>query len=256
LRTRYFETNLASVTDEEHKAFEQAWEKFPRPRTWLLPSLPPGLPGTVLFRRIIPPELLEFYKKIQPLVERVDEDYAVKIDNLRDIDDAVAGKVRRWRNAVLAVMPSTNYARMASLFAETGDDNLIRFMGRVRTYWQSYVRYLNEKNAYGLKFLYPYPEEFTPQEKSLIERINKDYFSGKRQIGVYRGKYLEEALAVNPEIHYLDLSDLPAFSFHAQSITEKAGAALPNILILIFYNLVSFLLAHFSFNHYDPRKDA
>jgi ABC-type transport system involved in multi-copper enzyme maturation permease subunit len=61
---------------------------------------------------------------------------------------------------------------------------------------------------------------------------------------------------VNPEIRNLDLSDLPAFSFHARSIAEKMGSALSNILILIFYNLAFFLLAHFSFNRYDPRKDA
>ena len=45
LRTRYFETNLTSVIDERDKAFEQAWEKFPRPRTWLLPSPPPAFRG-------------------------------------------------------------------------------------------------------------------------------------------------------------------------------------------------------------------
>jgi ABC-type transport system involved in multi-copper enzyme maturation permease subunit len=253
LRTRTFERNLPSLTDEREKAVEQSLGKIRSLRTWHLPSVGPR--GAMLLRRITPPEYLEFYKKTIPISEKMMEDYAVKIDNLRGIDDAAAAKIRRWRNTVQAVMPSTNLARMDELAAETGEDNFLRFVGQLKTYWQSYVHYLDEKNAFGLRYFYPYSEEFTPEEKNLIERINKDYVEGKELRG-YRGKYLGEALGVNPEIHNLDLSDLPAFVFHARSIPEKTGAMLPNIIVLISYNLVFLLLAHFSFNHYDPRRDA
>jgi ABC-type transport system involved in multi-copper enzyme maturation permease subunit len=253
LRTRTFEANLPNVTDEREKAVEQSLEKIRSPRTWLLPFSSPK--GTILLRRISPSEYLEFYKNLFPIRERIMEDYAVKIDNLRDLDDTAAAKIRRRRNALLTVLPSTNFAGMADLAAETGEDNLLRFMGQLKTYWHRYVSYLDKKKAFGLKYFYPYPEEFTPQEKDLIERINKDYVEGKELRG-YRGKYLEEALGVNPEIHNLDLGDIPAFVFHARSVAEKAGAALPNILVLIFYNLAFLWLAHFSFNRYDPRKDA
>lgn len=253
LETRNFEANLTNITDERERAVEQSLRNIRSPRTWLLPL--PGHRGGMLFPRITPPAYLEFYKKLIPIREKIMEEYAVKIDNLRDIDDAAAAKIRRWRNTIQAVMPSTNLSRITDLTAETGEDNFLRFVAQLKTYWQSYVRYLDEKSAFGLKYFYPYPEEFTSQEQNLIDRINKDYAEGKELRG-YRGKYLEEALGVNPEVRPLDLSDLPAFVFHGRSIPDKTEAALPNILILISYNLVFLLLAHFSFNRYDPRRDA
>jgi len=253
LRTRNFEANLPSVTDAREKAIEQSLDKIRSPRTWLLPF--PSRRGTMLLKRISPPEFLDYFKKTVRIQEKLMEDYAVKIESLREIDDAAAAAVRRWRNIILAMMPSTDFTRMADLTAETGEDNLLLFVSKLKTYWHSYVHYLDEKNAFGLKYFYPYPEEFTPQEKDLIERINKDYVEGKQLAG-YRGKYLEEALGVNPEVQNLDLSGLPAFVFHGSNITDKIGVMLPNILVLISYNLVFLLLAHFSFNRYDPRKDA
>ena len=257
LRTRYFERNLPSLAEEREKAAYQSGEKILAPQTWWLPSLFSG--NGQLLRRITPPEQLEFFKKTEPLREKLMEEYAVKINNLREIDDAAAARIRRWRNAVLAATPPANFLSIADLTAETGEETLLRFVSQLKMYWQSYVRYLDEKSAFGLKYVYPYPEEFTPQEKKLIERINKDYAENRPPGGegsTYSGKYLEEALAVNPEIHYLDLTDLPAFVFPSQSVSEKAGAALPNILIMITYNLVFLLLAHFSFNSYDPRREA
>jgi len=249
LRTRYFEKSLQSLTDERGKAVEQVYIKYRAPRTWLLPSS-----NARLMKRITPPEYLEYYKKIYPINERIMEEYAVKINALREIDDAAAVMIRRWRNAILAVMPSTNFARIADLTAETGEAGFLRFVGRLKTYWQSYVRYLDEKDAFGLRYFYPYPEEFTAQEKNLIERIKEDYVRDNGRI--YRGKYLEEALGINPEIRNLDLSDFPEFNFQPRSVSEKTGAALLNILGLVSYSFIFFLLAHFSFNRYDPRKDA
>jgi ABC-type transport system involved in multi-copper enzyme maturation permease subunit len=148
--------------------------------------------------------------------------------------------------------PTTNFSRSAELISDTGEDNLKRFFGELTFYWHQYVHYLDEKNAFGLRYFYPYTEELTREEKELIENINRDYDGDPWK--PYGGKYAQRAQSHNPEFHNLDLSDLPEFSFKEPAIATKIGMTLPNILILFVYNLLFLTLSHFSFTIYDPRR--
>jgi hypothetical protein len=154
------------------------------------------------------------------------------------------------------LIPPSNFARSAELIADTGEDNLYRFINRLTLYWHQYVQYLKEKDAFGIRYFYPYLEEFSPKEKELIDNINRDYNRGYKSgaFRPYSGKYAQEARSNNPEYHNLDLSDMPQFSFKEIGFTEKVVGTLPGLLIMFLYNLLFLFLSHLSLNTYDPRR--
>jgi hypothetical protein len=109
-----------------------------------------------------------------------------------------------------------------------------------------------------LKYFFPGPEDLTPYEKELIKKINEDssvkIAIAQRRLFLYTGKYSQEALNYRPNIPYIDLDDMPVFSFQSLGFADKLKASSINIFVLVFYNLLFFILAHFSFNCYDPRR--
>lgn len=253
-RAEYFGKNHPAVTAERDTKIEEALRNLREPRTWRLAS---GFArhGRRLMKRLTPPELLDYRKNVNRIEQKIVEEYAQKVDDLRKIDDAAVEKLKKLENVIYASVPPANFMQLADTVADTGEDNLTRFLSQIAIYWHEYVRYLEEKKAFGLRYFYPYPEQFTRQEKEMMDKIAKDYVEGKDVVG-YRGKYFKEAYNYNPEIKNLDLSDLPAFIFRGRTFKEKIRQALPQIIILIIYNLLFLIIAHFSFNHYDPRRDA
>jgi len=204
-------------------------------------------------KRLTPLELLKYRESVNQIEQKCIEDYAQRINELRKIDDASVAQIRRRENIIYACLPPTNILRISDIAANTGGDALTGFFARIEDYWHTYVRYLEEKDAFGLKYFYPYPEQFTAQEISLMEKIARDYVERKNEVG-YRGKYYSEANSYNPEIRYLDLSDMPGFMIGEETVQEKIRNIVPYILILVLYNLCFLILAHFSFNRYDPRR--
>lgn len=253
-KAKYFEKNYPAVTAERDKKIEEALKKIREPRTWRLASRL-ALQGRQMMKRLTPPEVFDYYKTVNQIEQKIVEEYAQKIDDLRKNDDAAVVSLRKLENVIYASIPSTNIVGLADILADTGEDSLARFMSQIEIYWREYVRYLSDKKAFGLRYFYPYPEQFTAQEKELMDKIAKDYVEN-RSVGTYQGRYFREAYNYNPEIKNLDLSDLPIFTIPGRTSQEKIRQAIPQILILVIYNLLFLTLAHFSFNHYDPRRDA
>jgi ABC-type transport system involved in multi-copper enzyme maturation permease subunit len=48
---------------------------------------------------------------------------------------------------------------------------------------------------------------------------------------------------------------MPVIKFVEPGLKEKTQGISRNVLVMFFYNLAFFLLAHFSFNRYDPRMN-
>jgi len=51
----------------------------------------------------------------------------------------------------------------------------------------------------------------------------------------------------------LDLTGMPEFRFQEESVGPAFVRALPDLMILLLYSILFFILAFFSFRHYDPR---
>ena len=148
----------------------------------------------------------------------------------------------------------------AGLLADTGEGPLDRYLRQVYTYWHQLMSYLDVKDAFGTRFMYPGSDELTAYEKDLIKKITEDH-SGQVAdqytpwMSRYRGKYFAEAMAYKPALTFLDLTDLPAFTVPKPGFAQRLPSALLNIGILVFYNLLFFTLASFSFAACDPRRN-
>ena len=251
-KANYFDKNFPSITTERDKKIEEALSDIKEPRTWRLASgFAPR--GRQIMKRLTPPELLEYHKSVNRIEQKIIEDYAQKINELRKTDDASVARIRRIDNFVYASFPPTNFLRISDIIANTGGDSITAFFAQIEIYWRSYVRYLEDKDAYGLRYFYPYLSQFTAQEMSLMEKIAGDYIERKNEVG-YRGKYFAEANSYNPEIKYLDLREMPSFPMREETVEEKLRKIVPYVLIMVLYNLCFLVLAHFSFNRYDPRR--
>lgn len=250
LNARNYEKNIQGLLDERTKELNQKTGELRPPNTWSFRETTSE--GGILLNRINPPLLMEFLKKLFPMQEKTIENYALRIDSLRKRDDQITYRIRKWRDLLLLLVPSSNFTRSAELIADTGEDNVKRFFSELTLYWHEYVRYLDEKEAFGLRYFYPYQEEFNKKEKALIANIDKDYVGGPFR--PYDGKYAEEARSYNPGFRELSLNDMPEFAFGEPSIGEKTVQALPGLVIQFFINLLFLFLSHLSLNAYDPRR--
>lgn len=242
-KAKNYENNINELVRERNKKIEEAWNQVPVKRSWAMVA------GGV-FKRINSKETIEFYKGYYPLIEKIIEEHALKIYDLKRKDFQIKEKTRRFRDIFLAFIPPSNFEETSELIAGTGQNNLNLFFQQLTMYWNQYVRYLHEKDAFSLKYFFPGPEELTLEEKEIISRVNEAFKKGP---GWWKSEVGKSAMGYNPQLSYLNLGDLPVFQFRKQNFLERIRTISINALILIFYNFLVLMLAHFSFNRYDPR---
>jgi ABC-type transport system involved in multi-copper enzyme maturation permease subunit len=259
-RAKNVEANLETVTNEKEKKEDEAFRKAPFKKAWgmTLDHYNMQLYGGIILSRINSPEYLENQSLIWSIQIPIDREYAQKVYDLKNKDMSIEEQIRNDTQRLLAFIPSSNFGRIAVLMADTSEDSLSRYLRHVALYWHEYMRYLDEKGDFGKRLRYPGPEEQTPYEKALIKKISSDVaglveIKGSRT-SWYEGKYLEEAENYRPKLTFLNLEDLPAFKSPEIGITERLQGSLLNMAILLFYNLLLFILAYFSFSIYDPRR--
>ena len=215
--------------------------------------------GGIILKRITSPEYLDNQNLVNAYMIRGERAFAEKAYGLKKQDMDAEENVRRAQNGVLAIVPSANFGRVAGLMADTGDESLDLYLRQVYLHWHQLMSYLDAKDAFGTRFMYPGPDELTAYEKDLIKKITEDR-SGQVPdkytpwMSFYRGQHFAEAMAYKPDLAFLDLTDLPAFTVPKPGFFQRLPSALLNIGILVFYNLVFFALAYFSFAACDPRR--
>lgn len=263
-QTKNVENNIESLTNERYKKSGEALRKVTFKKQWIIPrdAYDMQLYGGVILNRISSPEGLENQNLATSIMVPIEEEYAQKVYDLKYKDMGAEERVRNRTQRLLAFVPSSNFGRIASLVADTGEDSASRYLRHVALYWHEYMRYLDEKDAFGLRFCYPGPDDQTPYEKDMIKKITDDFAALVRDKAVkwtgyyafYRGRYFQEAVNYRPKLTFLNLEDLPAFESPELGMTERLRRSLPDIGILVFYNLLLFILAYFSFSVYDPRR--
>jgi hypothetical protein len=194
--------------------------------------------------------------------ERLNEEYAVKIHALRVQDLHIRQGIGRIRNLVLALSPPSCLERIVELEAGTGREDLDHFFTQITRYWRQYVRYLDEKNAFGLRYFYPFSGDLPPDEKALVDGLTQAVSEWGRpgwNISAYQ-KIKNVISDLNEgykqDIRPLDLGDMPMFTYRMRTFGERLRDWSMDLLILIFDNLLVFALAFFAFVRYDPRIEA
>jgi ABC-type transport system involved in multi-copper enzyme maturation permease subunit len=204
----------------------------------------------LILRRLNPEATIEYYRQFHEIRERIGIEYARKAYDLKQMDDHIADRIYGTKNLLQTFLPPADFERASETMAGTGRENIRQFFQQILTYWQQYVLFLEQKDAFSLRYFYPYSEKFSPDEKSLLGKLSLDWkdWKGRASRLDSEGKKYDEK-----EFEYLNLGDMPIFKFFEPRFGEKIKGISRNVLALFFYNLVFFLLAHFSFNRYDPR---
>jgi len=247
--------NVDALLDKRYGEAEDMEKAIPAKRSWLFAKSISA--NSSLFGRLNPPETLAHYEAYFEKAEKLKVDYAQKAFALRQAAQLSQAKIDRLRNTALALSPAFCFSRAAELEAETGREGLASYFREMTLYWHQYIRYLDEKNAFSLRFFYPYPRELPHSDKALVENLSRFVAEGKEPM--WRSPVYREISARNREyeaqIVPLDLADLPLFVEHKDDLAQRATAWLPSVLVLAVENIVFFALAYFAFARLDPRMD-
>jgi ABC-type transport system involved in multi-copper enzyme maturation permease subunit len=251
-----YDRNSGSVLSQRQAEIEQIRQTIPARRTWTFMKATEEM-GDALLGRLNPPGTIAHFERLFEQTERLREDYALKIYGLHQEDSRIRERIDRVRNSALTFLPASSYCRAVELEAETGREGLRRFSDQVVTYWHQYVRYLDQKSAFSLKYSYPYQREISPADRSLIDEVSRFFANGNEPF--WKSPAFREIAKRNAQsekdIKPLDLGDLPTFMGRPTGLSGRLANWLPNVLILVIDNLLLFALAYVAFVRYDPRME-
>jgi ABC-type transport system involved in multi-copper enzyme maturation permease subunit len=205
-----------------------------------------------ILRRINPEETIEYYRRYHEIREPILVEYAKKIYDLRMQDWQISDKIHRTKYALLMLLPSVNFEFASERIAGTGRESFRQFYHQTFIYWHQLLNYLKEKNAFSLRYFYPYSDALSLEERALISEIDQG-IDQQRSAGDWKKLQDKIRRYDQKDFDNLNLADMPVFHFQETSLARKIQAICGNILILIIYNILFFVLAHLSFNGYDPR---
>ncbi|MDZ7369355.1 MAG: ABC transporter permease subunit [candidate division KSB1 bacterium] len=184
---------------------------------------------------------------------------------LRKYMDALV-KQRQLASWTTTLSPAFLFQETSEALAGVSGADFLRFMQQARLYRMQIVDYLRQK-----KDLYPY-RYITPEDETKIMPLDKwiHYITNGEYTSfddLSRGRTLLEmgrefmrtydrskAANLSPSLFAsLDLSDLPAFSFQALSISKSVSNVLFQLLVSLLINVLLFYFSHRSFINYDVR---
>ena len=186
---------------------------------------------------------LERVKFSEPLrIKYADRADSVVQEYLRELERQSA-----LANNLARISPSANYGNLVSALAKTDVQSHLAFIERARSYRRELISYLHSKKAFK-SFLFITRqkeeemfdgEEFHKWSRKYWDEWQKQFEAGKTIHEVWK--------EVWDSVEPLDLDDMPRFEFRELSIADSMDHALPDLVILIFLNLLFFLFAHVSF---------
>ncbi|HIL08642.1 MAG TPA: DUF3526 domain-containing protein [Candidatus Latescibacteria bacterium] len=149
----------------------------------------------------------------QQMLQKVEDNYAVKIQ-----------EQTRWSGIVARISPLTSFNLAAFNLAASGIEQERRYIDALKKYSTSWEEYSNEKRKAWDEFMKQRQQaggamSFNPQD---MERFNN-----------------------------LDLSDYPRFHFEHMSFRERVVSVWMDVVLLVVWAVLFFMLAYISFLRYD-----
>ena len=175
---------------------------------------------------------------------RLDMEYAEKIHNLyQEYERAVAAQASLARN-LARLSPAWDYYQAASSLAGTDAGSIMKFLEQARRYRRDVIQYVQNK---GGLFSAAY---FTRANLDGLPTTQELY-----ALKAARGQgAVDELIGPGwPVVRPLDLRDMPSCDFPPAPLGARIGPALPEAGILLFLNLVLFLVVHFALLRADVR---
>ncbi|HYK90350.1 MAG TPA: ABC transporter permease subunit [Acidobacteriota bacterium] len=175
----------------------------------------------------------------------LDMDYAERVHSLYDGYEIALAAQASLAGTIGRVSPAWIFYHAASVLAGTDSGSFLRFLERARLYRRELIRYVEGKDGLlGPAYFTRARIETLPTISELAALKSARGEQAIDEIFSWRG---EEAITP------LDLRDLPNWESPVQIVDERIIPALPEVGILVFLNLLFFLIAHIAFLKADVR---
>ena len=164
----------------------------------------------------------EFQAKVEAYQEEVDA-------RIRKVEESYSTRLRaqtRWSSVVARISPLTSFHLAALDLAAVGIEQESRFVDALKTYSKTWDAY------------------------SIQKREAYDRYLAEQQEQSPHGR-LSFSLADMKQHQNVDFGDYPRFEFHYMDLTGRLGLVFMDLLLLVLWNLLLFMLAHISFLRYD-----
>jgi len=188
-------------------------------------------------------DLQKKYARSEPVRIR----YADKIYNVQQQYLSGLMKQKHLASTIVQISPVTIYQSLMSALAGTDLGSYEHFRTRVKNHTNIVIDYIRSKteNFSSLSYFTPTKEE---DHSKMIEDCDR-FMRGDNFLGNFR-KWQAQKLK---NIPYLNLQDLPQFTCGPESFAKTLHRAVPQILLLVFFNALFFALSFVAFLKYDVR---
>ncbi|MBA7589196.1 hypothetical protein ES708_31277 [subsurface metagenome] len=188
-----------------------------------------------------PKEMVEWYTEGSIYGHNLRMDYEDRIWNLyRDYQGKLESQVKIAR-FISFLSPSWVFSHGASYFTRTSEARYRTFLDDAASYRQELITYMRNKGGLDSNLLFTQKDiDYFPTAREILQTLK----SQGEAAAIAHSKY---------EIQPLYLEDLPRFNISTADIGRSIAQALPEILIIVFLNLIFFTLAWVSFLRADVR---
>jgi len=248
------DSQVAAITNDIKKEAEQIGpqlEGFTRGSV----SMYEGAFGERMYCSVVSNREVEYRIKRYALEDSLQMKYAGKVWEVKHHYISDLFKQKHIAGNLSRISPISLYENVMSALAGTDAASSQYFVGRARRYRNDIIEYVRSKTHN-----YSLPSYFTPcSEEDMMEceRLSagwveaieaKDKAKEKAMKDAYF-KWLDRKTATHPS---LDLRDMPQF-FYQPAVTGDLRKAILDLGLLVFVNVLFFVLSFFVFVKYDVR---
>ena len=157
------------------------------------------------------------------------------------------------------VSPASIFREVASGITSTDVSSYLHFMGLARRYRDQIIGYYQSRNLFSsYAYFTQQKEEEMKSLDELIYYLTEGRFSTYKELSRGRDiwgvvKEFTRDLPRREHLPYLQIKDIPQFSWQREGMRNFLRGSLTELSILIFIPILLFLLCYVSFIRYDPR---
>lgn len=170
-------------------------------------------------------------------------------------------RISEIENIIDSVSPAHLLTVVAESLTYTSLADHDRFIRACRSYRVIWLRWLEEKNAFGSWRWFTDDYLGQPSWITLLFGLDPNSTTDAevqqlvKQMTPFQFQRLNELIEQmrNDPKRRLDLTDMPRFLYKFPSLLETVVRAIVPFMLLIFWNIVAFIISFVSFLRYDPR---
>ena len=183
------------------------------------------------------------------------EKVEIQQEGQRELDGMVkaernrTGKQEVWDDPVFADKLEQRQKQTETRIRKVEDSYIIQVQDQTR--WASLVARLSPLTSFHLASL-ALAAAGVEQEVHFVDALRK-YSKTWEEYTRQKEETFEQSRQTGADDERVDLSDYPRFSFQHMTFEERLSQVYLDVLLLVFWNLLLFMLAYVSFLRYDVR---